>query len=278
MNLWHAIVYGLIQGTGEFLPISSSGHLAILPSLLKIEDPGVMFDLSMHVGTSLAAIIYFRHDLFGLFRELWEMMTRKKENTGYSGYYHSLLINLFIGSFFTFIFVIILQKFYPESERRSILMIGINQIVFGLIMWGSDWWAKKNEQTQTLKTSEISPLIALFTGITQSFAIFPGVARSGITLSVLRFGNVGRLEASRFSFLLSLPIILGGAALEIPHYLQGNNHPESIFLILIGAGLSFVFGLLSIHYFLKLIEKVGFFPFMIYRLLVGIGILLFIWR
>jgi undecaprenyl-diphosphatase len=155
---------------------------------------------------------------------------------------------------------------------RSGTLIGINLIVFGLLMFFSD----KTPETQLSLTKERSLIRAGIIGVFQSFAIFPGVSRSGITLTAARFMGMSRLESSRFSFLLSLPIIMASITYKLPAIYRGEAMNTSPILILIGIIASFGFGLLTIHFFVKFISKMGLWVFTVYRIILGLIIFWFL--
>ena len=258
MDLFWATIYGLIQGVTEFLPISSSGHLAVIPFLFTLEDPGVLFDLMMHLGTAIAVILYFRKDILKLITGFFGICRTRNINEA------PFVCNFLLATFFSFVFILVLKKFALEHARVPIY-IGINLIVFGIIMYFSDRSAEKNiNMGSELKLKE-----AILIGIAQSFAIFPGVSRSGITLTMGRFLGLGREEAGRFSFLLSLPVILGSIVFKLPDILNGGAGDASLGILFYAVLCSFVFGLVTIHFFLKLIARIGLVHFSIYRVLFG---------
>ncbi len=258
-NLW-AVIYGFIQGISEFLPVSSSGHLALLPKFFNISDPGVIFDLVMHLGTAFAVIIYYHKDIKKL---LVEFVTIVKERSLRTGFFFQ---NFTLATFCSFLFILLIKNFALEFGRTGTL-IGANLIFFGILMFLSD--LKKEDKTISL-VEDRNYLKAIIIGMSQSFAIFPGVSRSGITLTSARFMRLSRLEASRFSFLLSLPIILGSIAYKLPDILSGQAVNVDLSVILIGIVSSFLFGILTIHFFLKVISKMGLWIFALYRVIIGL--------
>lgn len=249
----NALLYGLIQGLGEFLPISSSGHLALLPRFLEIKDPGVPFDLAMHVGTALAVTLYFKKDFISLLQK----SSRK------------MVTNIFWATSSTVVIALCLHHF-AASYGRSINVIAINLIVFGIIMAITDIVSRSSKVNFYKVQSKKSVLI----GIAQGIAIFPGVSRSGATLSMARILNISRKDAAKFSFLLSVPIIILGIIKMTPELLQGT-HNYTVSDLIIGMVSSFFIGLATIHLFLKFITKIGLIPFAIYRIILGTFLLLF---
>ena len=263
MNNFWALCYGFIQGVTEFLPVSSSGHLALMPYFFELKDPGVVFDLLMHLGTALAVIIYFQNDIKRLIFEFFKLIFKKDlENTVF-------IQNFLSATFFSFL-LILLIKDLAFAYGRSSLLIGINFIVFGLLMYLAD--RLKSLKLDLTKKRDFKR--AIFIGLSQSLAVFPGVSRSGITLTSARFLGMGRVEAGRFSFLLSLPVILGSIIFKLPEILQGEATYVSFDIIFTGVMSSFFFGLLTIHFFLKLIGKLGLGVFSLYRLIIGLALII----
>ena len=263
MDLGWAVVYGIIQGLTEFLPISSSGHLALLPKFFEVQDPGVVFDLVMHVGTAFAVLIYFRKDIYALCLEAWHFIRRDKEHQSH------FAIN-FITATLTSVVMILLIKDLAFTYGRTSTFIAINLIVFGILMWLGD--RTQHDSVDLVKHRDLKRSILI--GVAQSMAVFPGVSRSGATLTAARFVKMERQDAGRFSFLLSLPIILASVAYKLPAIIKGEAISESPLIIITGVLVSFVCGLVTIHFFLKLIAKAGLGVYAIYRVLLGAFILI----
>jgi len=257
-----AVIYGMIQGITEFLPVSSSGHLALIPYFLGSKDPGVFFDLAMHIGTALAVIVSFRHKLFLLLEQTLNIKTDEKSHFARNFYFASLITVIFV--FFI--------KGYAESFGRSPHWIAFNLVFFGAIMWACDYWGKKEidlfHKTDFLRSGLI--------GLSQSFAIFPGVSRSGITLSSSRLLGLSREAAASFSFLLSLPIIIGGFFYKLLGLIKDNALLEIDWVSVgVGIAVSFIIGLLTIKFFMSLLSKVGLGIYFWYRLILAATILYF---
>lgn len=264
MNEGFAILYGFIQGLTEFLPVSSSGHLAIVPFFLELKDPGVVFDLMMHLGTALAVILYFYKDVLRLAREyLYVLLQKDLQNTVFAQ-------NFFIATLSSFILILLIKDLAFEYGR-SPTFIASNLFCFGALMFFSD----RSKKSGLDLTESFDWKKSCLVGLSQSLAVFPGVSRSGITLTSSRFLGMGRVEASRFSFLLSLPVILGSIIFKLPEVLSGGATYVSAEIMFIGVFSSFVFGLITIHFFLKLIAKIGLGVFFIYRAILA-GILFYL--
>lgn len=253
-----ALFYGFIQGISEFLPVSSSGHLALIPFFMSLRDPGVVFDLLMHLGTAFAVIIYFWNELKELFSQMISYLLRdSKRDT-------SFFKNFTLSTIATLVLIVLFKKFAFDFGRQP-LVIGINFIFFGILMYLADRREGNDiDLTKTTKTNN-----ALLIGLAQGLAIFPGVSRSGITLTVARSLKINRLQASRYSFLLSLPIIIGSIIFKLPEIIDGSATSVEPMIMLAGVVFSFIFGIFTIHFFLKLIAKIGLVYFSIYRVLLG---------
>ncbi|MBC97815.1 MAG: undecaprenyl-diphosphatase [Halobacteriovoraceae bacterium] len=264
MEFISAIIYGIIQGLTEFLPVSSSGHLALLPHILEIDDPGVLFDLSMHVGTALSILIYFFKDIKLLFVQSSHLLTDALRGKGID-HKNSWAFNMIISTITTVIFIFILKPLAFQYGRNPFSMV-ITLSAFGFFMFIADTFKK---DTDHLYMNRIQWGKSFWIGLFQALAIFPGVSRSGSTLTVSRQLGLGREEATRFSFLLSLPIIFAGFFYKLPEIFKGDIHFDFVSLFL-GIAVSFVVGLLTIHYFLKFIKKIGLLYFSIYRLILAL--------
>ncbi len=258
MNIDWALFYGFIQGVSEFLPVSSSGHLALIPYFFELKDPGVFFDLVMHLGTAIAVIIYFHKEVRRVILEAY-LFIIKRDLRG-----SIFFQNFFISTFFSFLLILVLKGFAFDFGRMP-LLIGVNFIVFGILMYLSD----RCQSSLLDLTKEKKNLHASLIGIGQALAVFPGVSRSGITLTIARSLKLSRLQASRYSFLLSLPVIIGSIIFKLPEIINGNSLGVDGVVILVGVLSSFFFGIITIHFFLKLIARIGLLYFAIYRVAIG---------
>ncbi len=259
MAWFEAVIYGLIQGLSEFLPVSSSGHLALLPYVMNIQDPGVVFDLMMHLGTALAVIIYFRKDILSYGRTLTPSLINLKTGNEASWFTRNFIFSTFVSIFF------IVCLLLPSKMARTPWIIVFNLSVFGLFLWLADIKNRKNERLlNSPMENGMQWKLAGLIGMAQALAIFPGVSRSGITLTVALFFGMRRKDAGQFSFLLSLPIILAGIFKEIPDLMKHGNS-DSIGVLMIGIVSAFVVGLITIHFFMKLIGRIELKYFAFYR-------------
>lgn len=259
MTWLEAAIYGVVQGITEFLPVSSSGHLALLPHYLKIEDPGVAFDLAMHVGTALAVFVYFFKDIKEIILSAFGSGAEKEKGRNW-------LFNIILSTGLTFILAYALKD-VAEVYGRGAVMISSNLVLFGALMWFFDHRGTR-EETHFM-TSKVDYKRSLLIGLFQGLAVFPGVSRSGGTLTISRFLGLSRLEATRYSFLLSLPVIGAGFLYKLPEVF-GEGASFSLISLLVGLVLSFVVGLATIHYFLKFVSNMGLWVFSIYRFVLAV--------
>lgn len=264
MNLLEASIYGLIQGLSEFLPVSSSGHLALLPHIMHIQDPGVVFDLMMHFGTALAVITYFRQDIIRYVSTFSPSLVNFKVGGEDRWFVRNFIFSTFVSVFF----IVLLM---PLSKvARDPMFIMVNLSVFGAFLWFADW---KNQKNQNLLDSPMTAGLQLklagLIGFAQAFAIFPGVSRSGITLTMALLLGMRRKDAGAFSFLLSLPIIIAGILKEVPELLKHQDN-SSFLVLMTGILTSFIVGWATIHFFMKLIGRIHLGWFAAYRWLLAI--------
>jgi len=252
MNAIQALIFGFIQGFGEMLPISSSAHLVIFPYLFKIEDPGLAFDVALHFGTLLAILGFFWQDWLKIIKGLVKLMRERK----ITDFYQKLGILLIIASIPGAVFGLLLES-YAETIFRNPLLVAGTLIVMGGILYYADhkWQGTKTIKDMTYKKS-------LTIGFAQALAIIPGVSRSGITISAGLFEGLTRLDAARFSFLMSAPIIAGAATAKLPD-LSSQILATSNFWIAFIA--SIVSSLLAIKFLLGFIRKHSFDIFVFYR-------------
>lgn len=271
MTNFHAFLYGAIQGLSEFLPISSSGHLALLPYFMSIQDPGVLFDLCLHLGTAAAVCCYFRERILGLLRALKPALLDLKQRSLELDF----MRNFATATVASVLLILVLKPF--ATHARGPWVILFNQAFFGIILWVAD-----QVQRRKASSAEAKPFFesdwrwkeAGLIGLAQALAIFPGVSRSGITLSMAFFLGLKRDQAGSFSFLLSLPIIVAGVLVEIPHVKEAVSAGQFEWTpLFLGVLVSFVFGLATIHVFLRLIGKIHLGWFTAYRLALA-GVLL----
>jgi undecaprenyl-diphosphatase len=252
MSLLQAAVYGLVQGLGEFLPISSSAHLVLVPWFFGWTDPGLTFDIALHVGTLVAVVAYFWKDWCRL---VVKGLTEVKSIEGRLFWY--LVVATIPGAIGGFL----LEK-KAETVFRDPLLIALTLIVMGVVLYAADRWGHKNQEMKNITLG-----VALCIGVSQALAIIPGVSRSGITMTTGLAGGLTREGSARFSFLLSTPIIFGAALVKIPYVV---SHPSEITgNFIVGIVVSCVVGITSIGFLLRYVRNKSFLPFAIYRFVVG---------
>lgn len=258
MGMITAVFLGLVQGISEFLPISSSGHLVLIPWLFKIDDPGLSFDVMLHLATLLAVVAYFFRDWLKMIRAVFVKGQEEAKKD------RRLLVFIIIGTIPAVLAGLFLEK-YAEQAFRHPLLIAFNLAFFGVILVLADKLMKKSQDTSSLNNKK-----SFLIGIGQAIAIIPGVSRSGITITAGRINSLSRAKAARFSFLLSTPVILGAGILKLPDLLSGGVNLAAIG----GFVAAFISGILSIKYLLRYLVKRGFLPFLIYRLLIALVIVI----
>ena len=260
MDTLQLILLSLVQGLTEFLPVSSSAHLVLLSEFLGEEDQGIIFDVGVHFGTLLAALVYFRSDLKKMIINLGSHKLLSKEN--------NLTTNLVIGVIPILLVGFLLRDFVNLHLRNS-EVIAYATIIFGIFLYTAQL-RKGKEDLDSVNLKQ-----ALIIGLFQCLALIPGTSRSGITITAGLFLGLSATAASRFSFLLAIPTIGAIALAELIRIsfidITDNGTELSIALI-----ISFLVAYISIDMFLKLIDRIGFTPFVIYRLLLG-GWLLMYW-
>ncbi len=263
MDILHIIVLALIQGITEFLPISSSGHLLLPKGLLGWPEQGLAFDVAVHVGTLIAVMSYFRKDIILILTDWFASLIGRghTENSRLAWYIALATIPAGMAG--------LLFDDFIEAHLRTTLVIALTTIIFGVLLGFAD----RSSDHTTKQMAEITITIALIIGCAQALALIPGTSRSGITITAALFCGLSRHSAARFSFLLSIPVILlsGGyktiQLLSLPSVNWGD--------LFLGVILSAISAFICIHYFMKFISQIGMMPFVIYRLLLG-GFLL-IW-
>jgi len=256
MDIIQAISLALLQGLTEFLPVSSSAHLILLPVLAGWEDQGLAFDVAVHVGTLTAVVAFYRKDIAKII-VAWSRSVIGKGMTDDA----KLAWYVVLGTIPVGLVGITLPE-VVETVLRSPLVIAGSTIVFAFLLWFAEKQAKEERTTITL-------LDAVIIGLFQAIALIPGTSRSGITITAGLMTGLRREHAARFSFLLSIPVIaLAGMVKGLELYKSAI--PVQWDMISIGVCLSAVMAYLSIGWFLKLLDKIGMMPFVFYRLILGI--------
>lgn len=259
MTELQAIILGVLQGAGEFLPISSSAHLAIAPRLFGWEYQGLAYDVMLHLGTLLAVIIYFWKDWLEIFRAAF---TAPRSPAG------RMLPLLALASVPAAIAGLALND-YAETVFRDPLWIAFNLVFFSFVIYGAD-----RKPAQDLDEGSFTWRHALLIGLAQCIALMPGASRSGMTIMAALFIGYRRSAAARLSFLLSTPIILGAGLMEARRITPDQLTPAFAW----GLAASFVSGLAFIWLLMSWMKRRNLTPFLVYRVLLGVTIALLFWR
>ena len=260
MTYFEAFMLALIQGLTEFLPISSSAHLILPSAILGWEDQGLSFDVAVHVGTLAAVVIYFRKEVVTLFSALLGSLFKGDRSKEAKLAWMIVLATIpaCVGGLF--------MKDFIELYLRSAWVIATTTVVFALLLW---WVDKRGTFADDEYAADWKK--SLFIGVSQALALIPGTSRSGATITAALYLGFTREAAARFSFLMSIPIIaLAGSYLGLKLVVSGE--PVHLGMLATGIVTSFVSAYFCIHFFLKLISKMGMMPFVIYRLILGVGL------
>lgn len=262
METIQILVLALVQGFTEFLPISSSAHLILSPYLFGFPDQGLAFDVAVHVGSLLAVILYFRTEVVVMTRD-WTLSILP----GGRATRESRLAWMIVVATVPVVIAGLLMKALVEHELRAPLVIAVTTVLFGLLLW---WYDVKGKRVRDEHSVDLRD--ALVIGLMQAIALIPGTSRSGITMTAGLMLGLTREAASRFSFLLAIPTILMSGVLVTKDLIEAGG-PVAWGELALGAVLSFFAAYICIYLFLRLIERIGMFPFVLYRLLLGAVIL-----
>jgi len=251
MSLLEAIIYGVVQGLGEFLPISSTAHIILAPWLFGWEDPGLAFDIALHMGTLAAVVIFFWKDWIGLIKA---GLTDVKSNDG--KLFWCIVLACVPGGIFGLLF-----EDYIETTFRNPLLIGVMLIVMGVVIYVADRYSKSEI---VLKDTGFKRSFLI--GLSQALAMLPGVSRSGITMAAGRALKINREDAARFTFLLSTPFIFLSGVYKAKDIV---NVSVDVLPFVVAVLTSAVVGALSIKFMLSYLKRKGFGIFAVYRFLLG---------
>ena len=254
------IILGIIQGIGEFLPISSSAHLILVPYLFNLNTGGRAFDVALHFGTLLAVLVIFFKDWWNLFIGAVNKVVKKKDSKENKMFWY-LVISTIPGALFGFL----LDDFIEEKVANKIWLLAICLAVMGVLIYLGDKWAEKKYKNP-VEFDKITLKQSFLIGLSQSLALIPGFSRSGTTILTGRLLGLSKEAVTKFTFLLSVPIICGAAVLKIFEL-------EITKEVLIGIFTSFIVGVFAIKFLLNYIKKHDFSIFAIYRVVFAIIIL-----
>ena len=260
MPILHLAILALVQGITEFLPISSSGHLVLVPYVMQWQDQGLMMDIAVHVGTLGAVMVYAWREIGMMLTGLWKLL-RGRIDQG-----TRLMLQVIVGSIPVVIAGFMIAK-YAGGMLRSVEIIGWTTLGFGLLLGLAD---RVGMTVRRLEHMSYGSALAI--GMAQVLALIPGTSRSGITMTMARFLGFERTDAARFSLLLSIPAIAGAGTLTGIDLWQSGDISLTRD-VLVAIGLSFASALVAITLMMAWLKHAGFMPFVVYRVLLGILLL-----
>lgn len=260
MTILQAIVLGVLQGLAEFLPISSSAHLALTPWILGWDSPGLAFDVALHVGTLAAVLWFFRAQWAALVRAAWRIARTRRIETEEERRVLFLVIATIPGGLGG-----LLLADYAETVFRTPALIATTLIIMGIILWAVDRFSPQERALSEMRWTH-----ALLFGLAQVLALVPGVSRSGSTMTAGRAMGFHRESAAVFAFLMSMPITAAAALYEVPKAIAEGGLGAPIIAGVIAAALS---GWLAISVLLRYVARHGFGVFAVYRIVLGLAVL-----
>lgn len=265
MSLFQAVILGVFQGVAEFLPISSSGHLALLQWLFKIEEGNLFFTEMLHFGTLISIVIVYFNDIVKIVVDMFKLIGDLLKGRKIKGLttYQKLGMFIIVGSIPTAIIGLSFEEFF-ESLYTSIMPIGIALMITGILLWVAE---KKSFQNKNVK--EMTFLDSIIIGTFQGVAIIPGISRSGSTIVAGLFRGLNKSLATEYSFLLALPATFGAFLLGIRKVVKTGAGAYVSFPLIVGVILSAVVGVISIKLLIKLLKENKLYYFSYYLWIVG---------
>ena len=265
MDLFQSIILGIVQGLTEFLPISSSAHLRIVPAILGWEDPGAAFTAVCQLGTEAAVLIYFRHELWAIVTK-WLRGPRRFEDPDVRLGWYLIVATIPIG-ILGFIF-----RDSIETGARNLWLIGTMLIVFALVLGYADRVGRHERDIE-----QLSPRDGVLIGLAQSLSLVPGVSRSGATMSAGLLLSLERQAAARFSFLLAIPAVVASGLFELKDVVTGDKHVNtSTFNVGVATVVAFFVGYAAIAWLLRYLTTHSVNIFVVYRVLLGSTVLILV--
>ena len=259
MTVFQALVLGVVQGLGEFLPISSSAHLVLTPWVFGWRDPGLAFDVALHVGTLVAVLWYFRVEWVRLTQSGFALLRTRRADTEEK----QRVLFIVIATIPAAIAGVLLEQ-YAESTFRSPTLIALTLIVMGIVLWAADRYVPRDRPLRQMRLRD-----AILIGLAQIFALVPGVSRSGSTMTAGRGLRFDRQSAAVFSFLMSMPITAAAAVLKAPTLLRADDRMT----LIVGIVAAAASGWLAIAVLLRYVTRHSYGVFALYRLALGAGVL-----
>ena len=260
METIQTIILAIIQGLTEFLPISSSAHLILTSQILGWSDQGLLIDVALHFGTLLAVVYYFRSEILKMFESHHFSSTQTLLNSPIGIITIATVPIVIVGGLF---------NGFIEQHLRSPLIIAVASIVFGILLYVAD--LKNTKKDEVL---ELSLLLGVLIGLSQILALIPGTSRSGITITMGLFLGLSRVDALKFSFMLAIPVISAATILQSIELFNTQFVDINFLHLFFGIFISFIIALLTIRWFLEFVNRIGMLPFVIYRIFLGLIILL----
>lgn len=260
MTVIQALVLGVVQGVTEFLPVSSSGHLIVIPTLFNWKVQSLFFDVAVHVGTLLAVLIFFRARIIMLLRRVLEGDSK-------------LLLTVVLATLPAVLLGVLFDDLV-ETVLRSPVVVVFNLLFWGVVLWVADVYRERARASVEL--DHVGYGRGLIIGVAQALALIPGTSRSGITISAGLFAGLTRRSSLEFSFLLSIPVIAGSALLKGAAYLKDPAVYIGAVPLALGIIASFLSGWCALRLLWRLAATYRFWPFALYRLLLGAGLLIWL--
>jgi undecaprenyl-diphosphatase len=259
MDSLQIVVLAVVQGITEFLPISSSGHLILIPFFTDWPDQGLEFDLAVHIGTLTAIVAYFRSTLAVMARD-WVLSVARRREVGESRLAWAVLFGTIPAGVVGLLF-----RHDIETTLRSPWVVACTTVFYALLLFVADRWFRGTRDTRSIGWIDVVVI-----GCAQALSLVPGTSRSGITMTAGLFRNLSREAAARFAFLLAVPVMAAAGLAEFFGYAgESASGPVDTRAIVLGLLLSAVTGFACIHYFMKWLTRFGMLPYVIYRLALG---------
>ncbi len=265
MTLQHIILLAVVQGITEFLPISSSGHLVLTPAITGAADQGLLLDVSVHVGTLLAVLIYFWRDVLAMIVGFFRLFTGRMTPGA------RMALHIIVATIPVVAVGFYLKESGIEEQMRSVEIIAWTTLIFGIILWIADKVGMTINRIEHMGWAS-----SIFIGLAQVIALVPGVSRSGITMTAARLMSYERSDAAQFSMLMSIPVILGAGLLAgLDLHKAGNMELNRE--VMMAIGFSFITALITIAVLMSWLKRASFTPFAIYRIILGAALLVWVY-
>lgn len=268
MSIFQAIVLGLVQGLTEFLPVSSSGHLIFIPKIFGWEYQGVAFDAVLHLATLLAVIFFFRSRVVSLLKALFSRSSDSDTKLR-SRFAILLALSILPAGVIGFFF-----GDWLEESGRATIIVAANMIIWAVLLFAAEKYARRNAKTTDSYHVSNGQMIAM--ALIQAAALIPGTSRSGSTMTAGMFAGLRKKAAAEISFLMSIPVIAISGGLKFIEILTTPQTNIQFLPLVVGFVTAALSGLFAIWFLMRIIEKWSFTPFVLYRIIIGILILIFL--